>query len=167
MKTKPGFTLVEILIVVMILGILAGIVLPQLSTADTAARASMLADNLRSMRMQIARFKWQHNGIAPGYPVSGPLVGDAEFFAQQMTLSTKVSRQTAAPGAAGYPYGPYMSIIPKNPINNKDSVKILAPGDAIPAAAGDNFGWLYKPSALQFHADCAGSDQDGRSFIEY
>ena len=42
-----GFTLVEILIVVVILGILATIVLPQFSNASATARENTLKDELR------------------------------------------------------------------------------------------------------------------------
>jgi len=38
MKAKSGFTLVEILIVVVILGILAAVVIPQFTEASTEAR---------------------------------------------------------------------------------------------------------------------------------
>ena len=47
MKAKKGFTLVEILIVVVILGILAAIVIPQFSEASTEARTnSLCSDNV-------------------------------------------------------------------------------------------------------------------------
>ena len=51
--TKKGFTLVEILIVVIILGILAAIVIPQFSQASTEARVSSLKTNLQTIRSQL------------------------------------------------------------------------------------------------------------------
>ncbi|MHC4363321.1 MAG: type IV pilin protein, partial [Planctomycetota bacterium] len=42
MKAQSGFTLVEILIVVVILGILAAIVIPQFTDASTEAKMSSL-----------------------------------------------------------------------------------------------------------------------------
>ena len=68
MVVRKGFTLVEILIVVIILGILAAMIIPQFSSATESARASMLMDDLRVMRSQMEVFKAQHQGVPPGFP---------------------------------------------------------------------------------------------------
>ncbi len=61
MKAESGFTLVEILIVVVILGILAAIVIPQFTDASTQAKESALASDLQMMRSQLELYKIQHN----------------------------------------------------------------------------------------------------------
>ena len=66
MKTRrTGFTLVEILIVVIILGILAAIVIPQFTEASSDARESSLTSNLQTLRSQLGLFKIQHNDDYP------------------------------------------------------------------------------------------------------
>jgi len=62
MKAKSGFTLVEILIVVVILGILAAIVIPQFTDASTEAKEASLKSNLRSIRSQIQLYNIKENG---------------------------------------------------------------------------------------------------------
>src|SRR3954464_13460483 len=62
---RRGFTLVEILIVVIILGILAAIVIPQFSNASSDARLTNLRTTLANVRNQIEIFKTQHNEQAP------------------------------------------------------------------------------------------------------
>src|SRR5436190_15454775 len=57
---KGGFTLVEILIVVIILGILAAIVIPQFTSASQDARKNSLASQLQTLRSQIELYKLQH-----------------------------------------------------------------------------------------------------------
>ncbi|MHC4171078.1 MAG: type II secretion system protein [Planctomycetota bacterium] len=66
MKARSGFTLVEILIVVVILGILAAIVIPQFTEASTEAKTSSLMTDLQTMRSQIELYKIQHNDDLPG-----------------------------------------------------------------------------------------------------
>ena len=64
-KRNRGFTLVEILIVVVILGILAAIVIPQFSDAATEANEANLVSNLQTLRSQIALYRIQHSDADP------------------------------------------------------------------------------------------------------
>ena len=63
---QRGFTLVELLIVVIILAILAAIVIPQFSSATTDAQEAALDSNLNALRSAIDLYKVQHNGKYPG-----------------------------------------------------------------------------------------------------
>ena len=64
-QVKRGFTLIEILIVVVILGILAAIIVPQFTDAAQEAGASSARSQLRSLRSQIELHRVQNNGAAP------------------------------------------------------------------------------------------------------
>lgn len=105
MRAKRGFTLVEILIVVVILGILAAIVIPQFSDASEQAKESSLVSDLQTMRSQIELYKVQHNGALPGE-------GGATIE-QALTGLTDVSGDVAAAPGSGV-YGPYLQKLPLN-----------------------------------------------------
>ncbi len=62
---KRGFTLIEILIVVVILGILAAIIIPQFTDAAQDAGASSARSQLQTMRSQIELYRVQNNGATP------------------------------------------------------------------------------------------------------
>jgi len=59
---RAAFTLVEVMIVVVILGILAATVLPQFISTNDDAKESVLVQDLQTLRSQIQLFKFQHNG---------------------------------------------------------------------------------------------------------
>ncbi len=65
MRTRKGFTLVEILIVVVILGILAAIVIPQFTNASTEAKGANLKSNLQTVRAQLELYKLRNNDTPP------------------------------------------------------------------------------------------------------
>ncbi len=135
MKAKSGFTLVEILIVVVILGILAAIVIPQFTEASTEAKTSSLCTDLQTMRSQIELYKVQHNDDLPTDGTAGFIAG--------MTAQTDIY------GAVGTDYGPYVQKIPTNAFTDKDTVDI-AGTDTV---GNDSHGWDFNPTTGAFHAD--------------
>ncbi len=60
-----AFTLVEILIVVVILGILAAVVIPQFTNARVETSVSTLKSQLQTIRGQIEVYKARHNSLPP------------------------------------------------------------------------------------------------------
>ena len=99
---NKAFTLVEILIVVIILGILAAIVIPQFTQASEDARESALASDLQMLRSQLELYHIQHLDTYPD------AAAEADWIVQ-LTEGTDVL------GAAGSDFGPYMHKFPTNP----------------------------------------------------
>src|SRR4051812_18452423 len=116
---KGGFTLVEILIVVIILGILAAIVIPQFTNASTDARKNSLTSQLQTVRSQLELYKLQHNDKLPLFAGA-----TADLQWEQMTSQTDVSGSTTATTKE---FGPSLQQPPFTPLNSKSK---MAPGTA-------------------------------------
>ena len=133
MRNK-GFTLVEILIVVIILGILAAIVIPQFTEASNDARESALASDLQTARSQLELYKVQHLDTYPA----------AATFVTQLTTKTDLD------GSAGTTFGPYLQSFPTNPFNDLSTVEV----EAGSAGLGDNsHGWHFNTTLGRFSPD--------------
>ena len=127
MNGKQAFTLVEILIVVIILGILAAIVIPQFTEASDDARESAIRSDLQTMRSQLELYKAQHNGSYPG----------AATFVTDMT--------TKAGG-----YGPYVQTFPTNPYNSLSDVTVEVGTTNL---GGGATGWHFNSDTGRFSAN--------------
>jgi len=152
MKKRNGFTLVEILIVVVILGILAAIVIPQFSNASEEAKLSSLVSDLQSIRSQIQLYKVQH---AHGDSLNIPGTVGSVDFEESMTMYTKLDGTLASPQAPdpnGGVYGPYLQKIPPNPFNDCD---VVTSGQDTPAPGngGTTSGWYFNTDTGAFNAN--------------
>ena len=162
-----GFTLIEILIVVVILGIMATIVIPQFSNASHEARENTLKDDLRYLRIQIQVYKAQHLDSAPGYPGGSTTATPTEAaFIDQMTHFSSDLCATSTTQSATYKFGPYLSKMPENPLNGLNTITIVANGGTVPAADGTT-GWIYKAQTQELYANLTGNDGTGTPYIRY
>jgi len=134
MYRNKAFTLVEILIVVVILGILAAIVIPQFTEASSDARASAIKADLQTVRSQLELYKVQH---LDAYPAAA-------------TFVTQLTTKTTSAGAAGGTLGPYLQTFPTNPYNDKATVEVEAGSDG---AGNNSHGWHFNSSLGRFSAD--------------
>jgi general secretion pathway protein G len=132
---SKGFTLVEILIVVVILGILAAIVIPQFTNASESAKSSSLVSQLQTIRSQLELYQVQHNG-------SYPTLAQLQASWGVLTSKTDVDGTINTAGA----YGPYLQQPPRNSIENSSTVA---------AAAAAGVGWVYDASTGSIKANLA------------
>ena len=117
-----AFTLVEILIVVVILGVLAAIVLPQFAGTTAAARSSNTESLLHTLRSQVELYRAQHDDDAPTL---------AQLWTV-MVSKTDVNGNVDANGR----YGPYLVREPVNAWTSSSTVVAVGAGTA-------NDGWEY------------------------
>jgi general secretion pathway protein G len=167
-RRPQAFSLLEILIVLMILGILAALVVPQFSDASNLAKESSLRDELRYLRTQIMVYRAQHGGVAPGYPNGNPkLEPTNQAFAAQLTRYSNAKGQTADAASAEFHLGPYLQRVPVNPINGSSAVRFLGSDEPFPSAPVGEEGWLYKPSTGVIAANVPGQDVQGGAYFDY
>ncbi len=139
-RIRNGFTLVEVLIVVTILGILAAIVIPQFSQASAEARLNSLLGNLQTVRSQIQLYKVQHDDLLPGQAVIGGNVNAADFVDALMNDPT---------------YGAYLQRFPVNLYitdpAQRDTVTCVNNAAATPTGA-EGTGWWFNAANGDFRA---------------
>lgn len=181
---KRGFTLVELLIVVIILAILAAIVIPQFTSATTDAQESALDANLAAMRSAIALFQVQHNNIYPGgVATSGgtctspgtagaSLINTAPAFMDHMLMASDAAGHTCSlSDTAINRFGPYIRKgIPNEPINNLGSlaanITVTSTGAPI-VPGGATGGWAYDTKSGQIVMNSNAKDSKGNFFYTH
>lgn len=107
-RVSKAFTLVEILIVVVILGILAAIVIPQFTNASEEAQGGNVKSQLQTIRSQIELFRVRNNGSTP------VLVGAANASFTDFTID--------GANSYGLDQDPYMRTAATNPRTNTNDV---------------------------------------------
>ena len=168
-RRRGGFTLIEILIVVVILGILAAMLVPNLTGASREAKEAVLRDELRFLRQQVRIFTIQHRDVAPGYPAGNTATTpDEATFVEHMTMYTSERCATSATASAVYRYPPYLSKLPPNPLTSSSGVWVVTTGTAMPDAdESQPYGWIYNPRTMQIRPNLVGTDMRNTPYASY
>lgn len=136
-----GFTLVEILIVVVILGVLAGIVLPQFTSAADDARKTSTSAELQTLRTQMELYRAHHLDKCP----------TIDQLWNNMLVRTDADGTVNTSGK----YGPYLIKAPMNPYTHSTTV-------AVPGAGAITDGWEY--NATTGYISAVGFDETTMTF---
>jgi general secretion pathway protein G len=150
-RSASGFTLVELLIVVIILGVLAAVVIPQFTNASSEAKESSLRSNLATLRQAISLYRVQHNETYPGQ-------GGWSEFVTQLTTGTLTD------GTPGTKYGPYLrNTFPDNPVTGTATGKTVA---SMPSSPSGSEAWVYCTTDGQLRANVAGVAPSGDDYFD-
>ncbi|UCH81606.1 MAG: type II secretion system protein [Nitrospiraceae bacterium] len=166
MRKEEGFTLVELLIVVIILGILAAVAIPQFGSSTDDAKLSTLQSNLSSLRNAVELYKQEHDNTYPGavLETDGSTATTAltcpNAFEKQLTLYSDEYGVTAVGSSAGA-RGPYVKkvALPENPFNKLSTVKCdITTNDITSVTTDGTTGWLFYVLTGRFVANDGAHD---------
>lgn len=144
---RGGFTLVEILIVVLIIGILAMVVIPRVVAASEQARESALETDLTAIRRAVELYRIEHNGKLPHLDEAGNV--SLAGISWRMTRTTTPEGKLDPNGRCG----PYLSEWPTNPYVPGPAGQQIKSAAATSAPRDDSSGWYYSTTTGQIHVN--------------
>lgn len=126
--------------VIVALAIIAGVVVPQVTTVIDDAKNSAMLRDLRETSMAIERYRMEHAGAPPDLIQNQTLI--------QLIETTDVDGNVGA--GPEYIYGPYMEKVPPNALNNVS--RVFRVNTAPPPNLSSRVGWVYHEESGQIWA---------------
>ncbi|MCA9275000.1 MAG: prepilin-type N-terminal cleavage/methylation domain-containing protein [Phycisphaerales bacterium] len=139
-SSQRAFSLIELVIVVIIIGIIAAIAVPRMSSAADNASLKSVVGSQSALQKAVDLYTVEHEGVLPHIGAA-----DAKTFYFRLLrtsdLDGSINESTGI-------YGPYINGIPVNSINGKNTIRR---GGAV-AGAGTH-GWRYDTTSGQIEPD--------------
>jgi general secretion pathway protein G len=152
-RKSGGFTLLEMMLVVVIIALIAAIAIPKFSRGAAGANDSSVAANLAVLRNAVDMFQVEHGNTYP----------TVATFVAQMTQYTDAVGNAQATKDATHIYGPYLRSVPALPVG-------AAKGSTgVAAAAGTGVGWIYSATVgtIQTNTTATEVDSTGKTYSSY
>lgn len=123
-----GFSLLELVTVVVILGVIAAIAIPRVSQFTVSARESALRQNLSIVAGAVERYRVEHGGTVP-------------TSSEQLTMYTNAAGATSATKTGAFIYGPYLLEMPELTMGTNRGQKGIVTGGS-PGDSGGAGWWI-------------------------
>lgn len=146
---KRAFSLLELVIVVVIIGIIAAIAIPRMSRGTAGATDSALAGDLAVLRNAVDLFAAEHDGK---YPTLAKIKNQLTQYSDNLNTSDPVATRDK-----DHPFGPYLRTVPKLPVGvnkGKDTFTATSPAGVDPA------GWFYDETTGKITANTLATELD-------
>ena len=147
-----GFSLIELVIVVVIMGVIAAIAIPRLSRGARTAGGSALKGDLAALRNAIELYAAEHDGK---YPTATNIVNQLTQFSNLAGTAFDTSKDIAN----GEIYGPYLKEIPPLPVGANKGDATIDVASIAPTGVTSN-GWWYNATTQAIRANLPATDKD-------
>ena len=169
-NSKRGFSLVELVIVIVILGIIAAIAIPRISSGSKNAGESALKANLATLRNAIDWYYTEHHNTFPGVKTDGSNAASSSgAFISQLSKYSNSAGVISNDKDSAFPYGPYIRgdfpnvAVGANAGKNTISIKI----DQKPCSADDSTAWMYNINTGEIIVNSTDTGNDGVAYGSY
>lgn len=140
MPNRHAFTLIELVVVVLVIGILAAVATPRMSDLTRDAKDSSLRQSLETLRDAIEFYRFHNKAYPGGAGTEASLKADLKA---------------------------YLRAFPKNPIKDSDVVSVQTSGVAITGTITGGAGWIYDNRSGQIVANSNGTAGDGSRYFQW
>ncbi len=153
LRTRRGFSLIELVIVVAIIGVIGAIAIPRISRSAEDAPQIAYATDLQLIEDAIERYAAEHLGK---YPTQA-------LFVHQLTKFTDIDGRVSFTKGGKHIFGPYLRSMPQIFVKNNsgsggDSLAdTLAAGEVkiTDPVSGKDLGWRFNPRTGKIRATAA------------
>ncbi len=169
---RRAFSLVELVIVIVILGIIAAVAVPRISSSSRNAGESALRANLASIRNAIDWYHAEHKATLPSAKSDGVnAAGSPEAFRRQLKQYSNSDGQVSVAKNPAFPFGPYIrGRIPCLTVGakagNRSLMVVDQPGPLTTDLGGDR-AWIYNVATGEFIPNAPEIGSNGQPYASW